>query len=71
MHLVSRADQVVHVPGAEVAARLRTGDSIWTESSYRYERDEIVAVVDRAGFRCEVQWVDAEWPFAQSLHFAV
>jgi hypothetical protein len=26
---------------------------------------------ERTGYRCEAQWVDAEWPLAQSLFFAV
>jgi len=25
---------------------------------------------ERTGFRCEQQWFDAEWPFAQNLFFA-
>jgi hypothetical protein len=25
---------------------------------------------ERAGYRCDAQWVDAEWPFAQSLFIA-
>jgi len=28
-------------------------------------------MAERTGFRCDVQWVDAEWPFAQSLWIAV
>jgi len=26
---------------------------------------------ERTGFRCERQWFDAEWAFAQNLFFAV
>jgi len=25
----------------------------------------------RAGYHCRAQWVDSEWPFAQSLYVAV
>jgi hypothetical protein len=29
-----------------------------------------VEMSKRTGYRCEAQWVDAEWPFAQSLWIA-
>jgi len=24
-------------------------------------------MAERTGFRCEAQWIDSEWPFAQNL----
>lgn len=70
MHLVSSADHVVRVPGADVTVNLHAGESIWTESSHRYTCEELVQLAKTAGFRSDAQWVDAEWPFAQSLLFA-
>ncbi len=32
--------------------------------------DEVAGMGSRAGFRCEGQWIDSEWPFAESLLIA-
>src|ERR1700723_2424368 len=50
---------------------LREVETIWTESSHKYNLSEVVQMGQRTGFRCEQQWLDAEWPFAQNLFFAV
>ena len=70
MHLRATSRQTVRVPGAGVEASFRDGETIWTESSHKYRREEVVNMGRRAGFRCEAQWVDYEWPFAQSLLIA-
>ena len=67
MHLVSIADQRVRLGIAELEIDLFKGESIWTESSYKYRPDEIVALVEHAGFRCSAQWIDDEDPFALTL----
>jgi L-histidine Nalpha-methyltransferase len=46
---------------------LRAGETIWTESSYKFHPEQVRFMAERANFSCEVQWVDTEWPFAQSL----
>ena len=70
MHLVSTRDQVVSVPAARLEVALQEGETIWTESSHKYDPAEIAAMARRTGFRCRAQWVDGEWPFAQNLLFA-
>ena len=70
MHLVSTVEQRVRIPGAELEIALRRGETIWTESCHKYNPAEVVAMGSKAGFRCEAQWVDPEWPFAQSLFIA-
>lgn len=70
MHLRSAVDQTVRIPGAALDVRFAAGETIWTESSHKYTCDEVVQMSGRTGFRCEAQWVDAEWPFAQSLWIA-
>jgi len=70
MHLRSTVNQSVRVPRASVEVCFRPGETIWTESSHKYDRDEVSQMGERTGFRCEAQWVDAEWPFAQSLFIA-
>ncbi|HVN09597.1 MAG TPA: L-histidine N(alpha)-methyltransferase [Patescibacteria group bacterium] len=70
MHLRSTTDQIVRVPRAALEVRFAAGETIWTESSHKYSCGEVVEMSRRCGFRCEAQWVDAEWPFAQSLWIA-
>jgi L-histidine Nalpha-methyltransferase len=70
MHLRSTVWQRVTIQKAGFRFYLREGETIWTESSHKYNREEVVALGRRAGFRCAGQWCDAEWPFAQSLFFA-
>ena len=70
MHLRSRADQTVNIPGADFSCRISEGETIWTESSHKYNCPEIAAICERAGYRCTAQWVDNEWPFANSLAIA-
>ena len=50
MHLVSLADQEVHVADADFRFRLQDGETIWTESSYKYEPAGIRALVEPGGF---------------------
>jgi dimethylhistidine N-methyltransferase len=67
MHLRSAIDQEVVLPAAGLTVRLARGETIWTESSHRYRKEEIVEIGGRTGFHCAAQWVDEEWPFAQTL----
>ncbi len=67
MHLKSTTDQTVRIPGAGITVAIRKGETLWTESSHRYRREELVEMATRAGFRCQAQWVDEGWPFAHSL----
>jgi uncharacterized SAM-dependent methyltransferase len=43
MHLVSTRDQNVRIPGARCTVSLRQNESIWTESSYKYEPHRVLA----------------------------
>jgi len=70
MHLRSLASQSVSIAD-NFTIKLRRGETIWTESSYKFRCEDIVGLARRTGFDCEVQWVDEEWPFAQSLLRAV
>jgi dimethylhistidine N-methyltransferase len=70
MHLRSKSDQSVTLMDAGFSCHLRAGETIWTESSHKYNCAEVVAMGERAGYRCDAQWIDAEWPFAQSLFIA-
>jgi dimethylhistidine N-methyltransferase len=70
MHLRSTSRQIVDIPVANVAVEFLEGETIWTESSHKYFPDEVVQMARTAGFRCDVQWIDDEWPFAENLLIA-
>ena len=67
MHLVSRRRQRVQVASAQVEIELDEGDTIWTESSYKYDVDELSTLLERAGFRPIERWLAAEARFALTL----
>jgi dimethylhistidine N-methyltransferase len=67
MHLVSLGRQDVRVEAANLEVTLGDGESIWTESSYKYEPDEVALQVERAGFCRTAQWIDAPDRFALTL----
>jgi len=70
MHLRSAADQTVEIPGAGCIVQIRRGETIWTESSHKYSTDELPSLALKTGFRVCNQWIDEEWPFAESLWVA-
>jgi uncharacterized SAM-dependent methyltransferase len=70
MHLQSLRRQDVAIPGAGCVAHFQEGETIWTESSHKYQAAEVTQMGQRNGFRTEAQWVDQEWPFAQTLLIA-
>ena len=67
MHLRSLRQQTVEIPAAGLRMQLKEDETIWTESSHKYKAEEVVVMAAQTGFRCEGQWVDEEWPFAQNL----
>jgi L-histidine Nalpha-methyltransferase len=67
MHLRSKRGQTVTIGAAGFSVRFAAGETIWTESSHKYSKEEVVQMATDTGFQCEAQWVDREWPFAESL----
>jgi dimethylhistidine N-methyltransferase len=67
MLLVSLEAQEVHVGEADVHFRLEAGETIWTESSYKYEPEGIRHLVEPTGFAQRNQWVDEDAGFALAL----
>jgi L-histidine N-alpha-methyltransferase len=70
MHLRSMCQQAAYIREAGLFLTLEAGETIWTESSHKYQANEILEIAHRAGFRCAAQWIDAQWPFAQNLLIA-
>lgn len=65
-HLVSLRAQHVRIPGVELEIDLAEGETIWTESSYKYTPDGIVQMGERAGFGCPEQWIEQDGQFCLS-----
>jgi L-histidine N-alpha-methyltransferase len=70
MHLRSTCRQTVHIPAAELSVEFLEGETIWTESSHKYSAEEVFEMARTTGFRCEAQWIDEQWPFAENLLIA-
>lgn len=70
MHLRSTEWQRITIRKAGFGFYMREGETIWTESSHKYDLKEVVEMGERTGYRCAAQWTDSEWRFAQNLFFA-
>ena len=71
MHLRSNRRQRVAIEKADLSVVFEEGETIWTESSHKYTIADVLRMAQSSGFRCEAQWVDTEWPFAENLWVAV
>jgi L-histidine Nalpha-methyltransferase len=67
MHLVSLTGQEVNIARSNLRFALDEGETIWTESSYKYAPAEIADRVEGTGFVLRHQWIDAEAHFALTL----
>jgi L-histidine Nalpha-methyltransferase len=67
MHLQSKQRQTVRIPAAGLHVEFLAGETIWTESSHKYSAEEVFQMARDAGFCCQAQWIDEQWPFAESL----
>jgi dimethylhistidine N-methyltransferase len=70
MHLVSRRTQRVRLAAAGVDLSFAAGESIWTESSYKYTPNDIARIGTEQGFAVTTQWIDEEAQFALTLFAA-
>jgi L-histidine N-alpha-methyltransferase len=70
MHLRSKRRQTVTIAASELMVEFQGDETIWTESSHKYSSEEVFQLAHDAGFRCEAQWLDQQWPFAESLLIA-
>jgi L-histidine N-alpha-methyltransferase len=61
MHLECIEPTVVHVADHSIA--FARGETIWTECSYKYQRDQLETIVTTAGFRLTQLWTDPEERF--------
>jgi L-histidine N-alpha-methyltransferase len=67
MHLRADSPQVVHIAALRLTVRFAAGETLWTESSYKFDAAEVRAMGAAAGFTVRAQWLDRAWPFAETL----
>lgn len=67
MHLVSRRAQEVRIPRAEVTVQFAEGEFVWTESSYKFRTEDLLARCRAAGFRPDDPWIDDLARFALTM----
>jgi L-histidine N-alpha-methyltransferase len=67
MHLRSREYQIVSIRQADLIVDFVPNETICTEVCHKYRPEQICEMARVAGFRLETQWVDKQWPFAESL----
>jgi dimethylhistidine N-methyltransferase len=70
MHLRSTRRQRVAIEKADLWVTFEEGETIWTESSHKYSTAEVLRMAQASCFRCEAQWIDREWLFAENLWMA-
>ncbi|HEY0558389.1 MAG TPA: L-histidine N(alpha)-methyltransferase [Thermoanaerobaculia bacterium] len=71
MHLESRRDQTVAIAGLGIEVPFAAGETIHTESSYKFDREQIAALAADTGFAVRQAWTDSEGRFASNLLVAV
>ncbi len=71
MHLRSKVRQTVRVLAAELTVEFAPGETIFTEACHKFRPEQICHLGRTAGFSLEAQWIDGEWPFAESLLVAM
>ena len=60
MHLVSNKDQTISVAALGAEFSMRAGETIHTESSYKYTLDQIVQMAHDAGLVVDAMWLDEQ-----------
>ena len=71
MYLVPRTAQHVRIDAIDLDLDLAAGETIWTESSYKYTPQGLIAQLTNAGFERVAQWIDDDAGFALTLARAI
>lgn len=67
MHLFSDDAQDVRIDALELCVHFRPGESIHTESSYKYDASQVHALARATGFEVAQTWTDPENTFTSNL----
>lgn len=71
MHLRSREYQIASIHRANLIVDFVPNETICTEVCHKFQPEQLCTLARTTGFRLEAQWIDQEWPFAESLFVAV
>ncbi len=71
MHLEAQAPCRVRVARLGLDLRFAAGETLWTESSHRFNLEELRAWGAASGLGLEASWVDRDWPLALTTFVAV
>jgi uncharacterized SAM-dependent methyltransferase len=66
-YLEARERALVRIPGAGIEAAFEAGERIHTESSYKFDDDDVARMGADAGFRAVSVWRDRAKRFSVSL----
>ncbi len=66
-HLVSRKTQRVRIDALDLEVAFAAGETIHTENSYKYSRNEIDWLARKSGMVCEAQWLDEDGLYTLNL----
>jgi len=67
MHLVPDTRQTVRLRAIDLAVTVAAGERIWTESSYKFTRPGVQAMLEEAGLGLEQWHTDGENLFALAV----
>ncbi len=67
MHLESTRDQCVNIPAAQLSVEFAAFETIHTESSYKFTRKTLGALLNDSGFGIEQTWTDSRQWYALTL----
>ena len=67
MFVVSRRAQRVRIETIDLDVEMEDGESVFTESSYKYTAEGLVKQLENAGFEPVAQWIDRDDGFALTL----
>ena len=70
IHLVSREPQVVHIRAIDLEASFEKGETIRTENSYKFDRDQLSVLARDTGFSLARTWFDGARLFSFNLFVA-
>lgn len=70
VHMVSRTAHRVRIRGIDLEVEFAKGESIHTESSYKYDLEQLSELASKSGFRLEKTWLDSDERFSFNLFAA-
>jgi L-histidine N-alpha-methyltransferase len=70
MHLVSNEQQVVRIRAIDLEANFEKGETIRTEDSYKFDRDQLSVLARDTGFSLAKTWYDSARLFSFNLFVA-